>query len=347
MCDSLAAPAIAFVQAFSSLQRAQAFPLSSSSAAKVELALSHAWAGSTVSRYQASLEAFLRFCDSEQVPASLRLPASDDLLCAFAASKIGSVGAGTVQGYLAAIKAWHTLNNKPWLGGSCLRYILNGVASLAPASSSRPPRPPISRATLILLARGLDLSSNFDACCFAAACTALWAQLCLGEILSPWEKSFSKANTVRREHLQPPFNNNGSRKCHLPFTKVAKARGKDVVICRQADASNLIDALDIHLLLNDPPADIPLFSYRSRLGWRCLTRRKFLARCNSIWSAAGLPAFTGHSFRIGGTTELLLSGVPPDVVKALGRWSSDAFLRYWRSLELLAPLHAELLPSRS
>jgi hypothetical protein len=27
----------------------------------------------------------------------------------------------------------------------------------------------------------------------------------------------------------------------------------------------------------------------------------------------------------------------------LGRWSSDAFLRYWRSLELLAPLHIENL----
>ncbi|KAF9220339.1 hypothetical protein BS17DRAFT_714845, partial [Gyrodon lividus] len=27
--------------------------------------------------------------------------------------------------------------------------------------------------------------------------------------------------------------------------------------------------------------------------------------------------------RIGGTTDLLLAGVPPDVVKALGCWSSD------------------------
>ena len=103
-----------------------------------------------------------------------------------------------MQGYLAAIKAWHVLNNKPWLGGAHLRYILNGIANLAPASSSRPPRPPISCASLILLARGLDLSSNFDACCFAAACTALWAQLRLGEILSPWEKSFLKGNTVCR-----------------------------------------------------------------------------------------------------------------------------------------------------
>jgi hypothetical protein len=68
-----------------------------------------------------------------------------------------------------------------------------------------------------------------------------------------------------------------------------------------------------------------------------------LKRCNNIWSRYGLPTFTGHCFRIGGTTILLLRGVSPYIVKRMGRWSSDAFLKYWRSLEILAPLHAELL----
>jgi len=71
-----------------------------------------------------------------------------------------------------------------------------------------------------------------------------------------------------------------------------------------------------------------------------LTKVAFLSRCNQIWTASGYPRTTGHSFRIGGTTELLTSGVPPDVVKSMGRWSSDSFLRYWRDLETIAPLHA-------
>ncbi|KAF9223513.1 hypothetical protein BS17DRAFT_705800, partial [Gyrodon lividus] len=50
---------------------------------------------------------------------------------------------------------------------------------------------------------------------------------------------------------------------------------------------------------------------------------------------------------IGGTTEFLLASVPPDVIKALGCWSSDTFLHYWHSLELLAPLHVENLDSQS
>ncbi|KAG2145616.1 hypothetical protein BD769DRAFT_1416683 [Suillus cothurnatus] len=49
----------------------------------------------------------------------------------------------------------------------------------------------------------------------------------------------------------------------------------------------------------------------------------------------GLATSSGHSFRIGRTTEFLLSGVPPDIVKALGRWSFDSFLCYWRSPDFL------------
>ncbi|KAF8573516.1 hypothetical protein K439DRAFT_1250648, partial [Ramaria rubella] len=63
-----------------------------------------------------------------------------------------------------------------------------------------------------------------------------------------------------------------------------------------------------------------------------LTCSAFLNRCNQIWTAQGYPRSTGHSFRIGGTMELLLTGVHPDVVKAMGQWSSDSFLVYWRSL---------------
>ncbi|KAF8573828.1 hypothetical protein K439DRAFT_1280376, partial [Ramaria rubella] len=42
----------------------------------------------------------------------------------------------------------------------------------------------------------------------------------------------------------------------------------------------------------------------------------------------------------GGMMELLLASVHPDVVKAMGRWSSDSFLVYWRLLGELTPLHA-------
>ncbi|KAJ6573337.1 hypothetical protein B0H10DRAFT_2105233 [Mycena sp. CBHHK59/15] len=60
--------------------------------------------------------------------------------------------------------------------------------------------------------------------------------------------------------------------------------------------------------------------------------------CNAIWFAAGLGALNGHGFRIGGTTHLLLHGVDPWVVMKQGRWSSAAFLLYWRNVEEILPL---------
>jgi hypothetical protein len=46
---------------------------------------------------------------------------------------------------------------------------------------------------------------------------------------------------------------------------------------------------------------------------------------------AGLKGkFSPHSFRIGGATELALQKVPPHIIKAMGRWSSDCYQRYVR-----------------
>lgn len=47
---------------------------------------------------------------------------------------------------------------------------------------------------------------------------------------------------------------------------------------------------------------------------------------------------SGHSFRIGGAVELLLAGVPPEVVASTGGWTSLAFLLYWRRMEEIIPL---------
>jgi len=46
----------------------------------------------------------------------------------------------------------------------------------------------------------------------------------------------------------------------------------------------------------------------------------------------------GHSFRIGGAVELLLAGVPPEIVAATGGWTSLAFLLYWRHMEEILPM---------
>ncbi|KAF8810004.1 hypothetical protein BYT27DRAFT_7056367, partial [Phlegmacium glaucopus] len=65
-------------------------------------------------------------------------------------------------------------------------------------------------------------------------------------------------------------------------------------------------------------------------GIRPLTRGEFLKRINAVAHQLGIESLKGHGIRIGATLEYLLRGVPFDVVKSIGRWSSEAFLIYLR-----------------
>ena len=69
-----------------------------------------------------------------------------------------------------------------------------------------------------------------------------------------------------------------------------------------------------------------------------MTQDWFLDRVNEVWVAKGLEKLSGHCFRIGGTTELLLRGMNPDVVAMLGSWESRAFLKYWPKIEQILPV---------
>ena len=55
-------------------------------------------------------------------------------------------------------------------------------------------------------------------------------------------------------------------------------------------------------------------------------------------AAAKLTPLQDHSFRIGGTLEYLLRGLPFDTMRVKGRWASAAFLKYLRHhSEVMAP----------
>ncbi|KAJ6454624.1 hypothetical protein C8R45DRAFT_1056767 [Mycena sanguinolenta] len=281
-------------------------------------------------RYVYGLNSFHEFCDAQHIRLGQRLPASEEVLCAFAASQAGEIAGGTVGGALAAIKAWHIVEGAPWLGGIWLRYTLKGVENLAPESSKRDLRPPVTRLMISILARDLDLSNTKDACVFAAACCAFWGQIRLGEILSDAQSKYKRGRIPLVADVGNPTTAAGSRALKLPYTKTKRARGDTTFLCRQ----------NSHKL----PDNVPLFSYKNEQGSLiCLSKKKFLGRCNEIWVRCGIPTFTGHSFRIGRTTELLLAGVAPEIVQAMGRWLSDAFMVYWCRLDFLALLYAEFL----
>lgn len=120
---------------------------------------------------------------------------------------------------------------------------------------------------------------------------------------------------------------------HLPWTKTTRNAGADVTAMGHQTLSP-VWAMKNHLRVNaSAPSFSHLFSYQRDGEWVPLSKDVFMTRAKEIWARSSLQDVTGHSFRIGGATELLLAGIPAKVVATIGRWKSLAFLLYWRRHE--------------
>jgi hypothetical protein len=127
---------------------------------------------------------------------------------------------------------------------------------------------------------------------------------------------------------------------HIPWTKTTKELGASVVLTARNDTLCPVAALKNHLAVNSSSDhSTSLFAYTTASSQpKILLKHEFLKLCNHIWSSAMLAHILGHSFRIGGAVELLLAGVPPEIVAATGGWTSLAFLLYWRRMEEILPM---------
>ncbi|KAJ7692861.1 hypothetical protein B0H17DRAFT_1132841 [Mycena rosella] len=161
-------------------------------------AIQHAWADSTLRKYGNSVARYILFCENEGIEKGKQLPASEFLLCAFAASRVGEVAGVTARGAIATVKAWHIVSSAPWHGGLRLRYALHGVENLAPTDSKQPERPPVTATMLDILEEELDHNDPKDAAVFSACC-AFWGQIRLGEILSTAQETVYESGLTQTQ----------------------------------------------------------------------------------------------------------------------------------------------------
>jgi hypothetical protein len=116
----------------------------------------------------------------------------------------------------------------------------------------------------------------------------------------------------------------------LPWTKTTGKAGALVTLPTQITPLDPTRAICHHLVASALEDSALLCEYVEGNWIKVLDKEHFISMCNDIWSLHGFQRITGHSFRIGGTTSLLLSGIDAQIVKGMGRWSSDAFKLYWR-----------------
>jgi hypothetical protein len=295
----------------------------------------------TQENYGAGLLRFTQYCDSIGISEKDRFPASEVLLSSFVASWAGKIALSTVTGWLSGLHFWHNYQGAPWHGGNMLRMTTGGVKKMVPASSKRKKHPPVTIAHLHALVKHLSSAIPMDAAILATACVSFWGVCRLGELIPPGEALFDPQVHVTNDveiHAGMTPNGIAHLHFHIPKTK-ADPEGADLHLTAIDDPSNPVNMLENHLHVNaDVPAGAPLFAFLTPSGWSAITKAKLLTRCNEVWLAEGLPVLPGHAFRIGGATELLLRGTPPDVVMVQGHWKSKAFIDYWRRIDEILPL---------
>ncbi|KAJ7491103.1 hypothetical protein FB451DRAFT_1023570 [Mycena latifolia] len=138
----------------------------------------------TRANYGAGLLRFNQFCDQHNILEDMRMPASEATLSLFISSVgAGHVASGTVGSWLSGLQLWHQLNGAPWLGGEILLRTKKGVSKLAPPSSRRLPRDPVSFNHMLVLRDVLNLSNTLDSAIWAAATSAWRGCARLGELL--------------------------------------------------------------------------------------------------------------------------------------------------------------------
>ncbi|KAJ7131354.1 chaperonin 10-like protein [Mycena epipterygia] len=218
----------------------------------------------------------------------------------------------------------HTYNDAPWHGDDGWLPALKKSADKAGVSFKRPPRGPITPPHLRAFRASLDINSPFGAASWSAALAAYWGCRRLGELLIRSAAKFSVLrDTCRSTRVSRSLvNGRAVRSIHLVWTKTTQTAGGEcfltAVLGVDADLCPVV-AFDNHERVNfAPPPDTPLFAYRSSSGWTHLTKDIFLRRSSAVFTSSQLDLVFGHSYRIGGSLELLSAGVAPEMIMKLG-----------------------------
>jgi hypothetical protein len=287
-----------------------------------------------------SVKNFVRFARQIGVTDGQMFPAHDSVIEAYIGYNVGKIKSSSMSNIISGLKWFHTTNGLEWLGTPRIEKIIKGLDNLAPPESWKAPRKPITLEMLLCLCENLNRSPLHVAVRAIALC-AFFGQMRLGEPL-PEDAKLTNDKMHPKWRDVTFYDRCTSASIFLPWSKTAKWNREEIMLARQSAPLNPAAALYAHFQISGRTLgeEANLFHFVSTKPQPgILDKKLFMAVCNEIWTSHGFETYTGHSFRIGGTTTFLLAGVDPNVVQKSGRWASDAFLKYWRNNKKIVAQH--------
>ena len=256
----------------------------------------------------------------------MALPGSDVTLCYYAALLMRTLRPASVRTYMSAIRNLHVemgleYPNQPT---SLLSRVLRGIAR---SSGPGRPRLPITTPILRQLCQRLQVSSMrhpVDQAMLQCAFTlAFYGFLRCGELTSLTfgnvaldQQSFRITITLLQSKTDPDGRG----------TVVHVGGCTDVISCPVTTMVRYLTAVSAE---SQSPRDQLLVYHNGQP----LTRADVTREVRTLLPLCGITdpsSYASHSFRIGAATSAAIAGVPEHVIRHMGRWRSDAVLRYIR-----------------
>lgn len=308
---------------------------------RIQQVLEETFAPTTRNTYGTGLFAFHLFCDAKGIDEEHRAPADPTVLASFISTLIGTYGSSTVRNYVYGVRAWHIVHGIKWsVNEHEIDALFKAAKKLEPKRTRKKAKLPWTIQHLTDIC-GKLLDNPKDVAIRACLTTAFWGTARLGEVTVPRLNGFDPDRHVKITNVRHDVEDRNGLKqttIFIPWTKSAMEKGEEIFWAEQNGPTDPQRALAEHIKINNPTRDEHLFTFKHGDGRRPMTRHIFLSRIENLAHEHKLPRLQGHGIRVGSTLEYLLRGIPFEVVKAKGRWQSEAFRSYLRKhAQIMAP----------
>ena len=283
-------------------------------------------APNTFRSYSRALELFNQFRNIAQYEYTWPIPV-EHIVSYIAYMYQQKLPHSTISCYIAGLGFYSKINNmEDNTQKFVIRKMLEGVKRTTKSQSDT--RLPITK---VLLGKILNIipvvtKNNFELQLFRAVYSlAFYGFLRVGELTVGGKNNSNHVICIEDTKI-----NSDHIEIIIKSSKTDQfGQGTTINISKQNEIENCPVDLLTQYLQQRPTYSGPLFCH---FDGAPLTRYQFNAILKKCFSMLGIKDgnFKSHSFRIGRATTCAIEGMPDDQIKQLGRWKSDAYLRYIR-----------------
>lgn len=291
---------------------------------------SHLFAESTKATYKTHRNTYLRFC---HYMGYTPVPVHPAHLLQYAAFLARSLKPSSIVSYLNIIGILHKefgLPN-PLLNNWALKSLITGIKR----AIGTPPNQklPISPDILLRLHATLNFTKSFDSSFWAICLVAFYGLFRKSHLLPMSSKKFDSSKQLTKADFK--FYSWGTlvtirwsktiqfreRVVEIPLPCIPRSKLCPATAIAHAFSFTKSTAANSQAFnwLDDPSSTAHIFTYNM-----------FITKLRDHFTLIGINplSYAGHSFRRGGASFAYQSGVPLELIKALGDWRSDTILIY-------------------